>query len=157
MKKNRELSDHRYVLKLKGNQTKEELKFGRILKKCLQENFPELQHCYGKQIPIRHPRGFYILDFYIGAIKLGFEIDGGYHWGDKQLDKDLKRDNFLKSEKSIILRHIPNIAVYNKKLKKELKKDLIKWIMHRKKMAKRIKIQRDAVAHGWIRGGLDFL
>ena len=153
----KDLGSHKWVLQAKRNQTKEELKFGRLLKTCLQENFPELQHCYGKQVPIRHPRGFYILDFYIGQIKLGFEIDGGYHWGSKQLDKDLKRDRFLAAEKSIVLCHIPNSAVINNKARKKLKPKLIKWITNRIKINKRFRIKSVAIKHGWKHGGLNFL
>lgn len=147
----KDLGSHEWVLKLRRNQTKEELKFGRLLKKCLQENFPELQHCYGKQVPIRHDRGFYILDFYIGKLKLGFEIDGGYHWSDKQLDKDLKRDHVLSSEKSIIVHHIPNSAVRNNSSRRKLKPKLIEWIKKRKVTAKRFQIKKAALKHGWRR------
>ena len=115
-----QLTAHEYTLRLKRNQTKEELKFYRILKKCVESNFPELTHGIGKQVPIRHPRGFYVLDFYIGSIKMAFEIDGGYHWKSKQLDKALKRDSFLEYYKNIKVLHLPNSDINNKRYKKRL-------------------------------------
>ena len=145
------LKRHRFVQELKLNQTKEEIKFFHLLQRCLIENFPELQHHIDKQVPIEHSRGFYILDFYIGSLKLCFEIDGGYHWSDKQLDKDLKRDHFLISEKSIIVYHIPNSAVATNKSRRKLKPKLIEWIRRRKITKKRLQIKKAALKHGWRR------
>jgi len=143
------LCSHKYVLHLKRNQTREELKFYRLLKRCILENFPHMQHCVGKQVPISHPRGFYILDFYIGTLRLAFEIDGKYHWNDKQLDKDLKRDSFLKYEKSIIVHHIPNVDLNRSRFKRELRLKVRKWIEDRIKTKKRRQIKKDAIKHGW--------
>ena len=145
----KDLLSHRFVLKLKRNQTPSELKFYKLLKECIAENFPELVGYVGKQVPISHPRGFYILDFYIGRIKIAFEIDGGYHWSDKQLGKDLKRDSFFEYKKNIKMHHIPNNDLKRGKRKKELKEKLIFWIKKRQITAKKVAIKKEAIKHGW--------
>lgn len=130
-------SQHPYVRELRRNQTPAERKFFKLLHQCLLDNFPDLYGGVGKQVLLRHDKGFYILDFYIGKIKLAFEIDGKYHWGDKQLDKDLKRDTFLENSKNIMMVHISNNRVLNKKKKKLLKEELIQLIDARKKQDRR--------------------
>ena len=128
---------HPYRKQLVNNQTKSELKFWRLLQAVLKEHFPHMQHNVMKQATINHPRGFYILDFYIGKLKVAFEIDGGYHWGSKQLDKDLKRDSFLTYEKGIKVYHIPNNDLKYSKRKRALKERLIKILHKRTKIFKR--------------------
>ena len=125
-----DLQQHKYVRELKQNQTKAERKFKRFLLRCLKDNFPTLGFC--TQVPIRHDRGFYILDFYIGRLKMAFEIDGEYHWQSNQLDKDLKRDAFLQKERYIKVYHIPNKDILRGgKRHKALQENLIIWIKNR--------------------------
>ena len=126
----KELSGHEYVIRLKHAQTESELMFFKILQNCLVRHFPLLASHIQKQVPIRHDFGFYIIDFYIGLLRLGFEIDGGYHWQSDQLDKDLKRDTAL-SKRGIRLRHIPNDDVILPERREKLIADLPFWIVER--------------------------
>lgn len=90
------LFDHRFVKENKLNPTMEEVKFLQAFKqtKTYRRLSPEeRQKCF--QYPIPHDKGFYILDFYIDYLLLGFEIDGGYHLN--TIDYDLKRKSFLKT------------------------------------------------------------
>jgi len=105
---------HEYVIKLKHNQTKEEIIFFKILTQVLKSSFPYFVGCVGKQVPVTHRKGFFILDFYIAKIRTAFEIDGGYHWNSEQLDKDLRRDSILEKEKNIIALHFPNSDIFSK-------------------------------------------
>lgn len=135
-------SSHEYVIKLKHNQTPSELRFGRILKQCIEDELPRYVGCIGKQIPFSHEYGFYIVDFYIGALKLGFEIDGGYHWGDKQINKDLKRDEFFLRNKNILLVHIPNSRLDSNRKRKSFKKELIEILKKRAKYCLNLKYKK---------------
>ena len=89
---------------MKQKPTKAELDFNFRLKKVLIK-YPYLKK--ENQKVFKHHYGWYILDVYIGSLRLGFEIDGGYHWNSKQLDRDLKRDSFFDSQ-DIKLIHFPN-------------------------------------------------
>jgi len=142
------LHQHKYVKELKQHQTKAERKFFKLLLRCLRDNFPELPPGAGVQVPIRHSRGFYVLDFYIGCIKLAFEIDGGYHWQNNQLDRDLKRDATLQKEKHIRVYHIPNRdALASGARRKILEQKLIVWIKNRIETREWVKRRKLASKH----------
>lgn len=110
-----------YARRMKNNPTQSELLFYKRLKKVLKEHYPYIRPYV--QHPFSHPRGWYIIDFYLGSIRLGFEIDGGYHWNNKQLDKDLERDSFFDS-KDIKLMHIPNTRIDNQRKRKSIENKL---------------------------------
>lgn len=116
---------HEYVRDNKLNPTKSEKKFKNLMIRILEEKFSlyDLNVLY--QVPIKHHRGFYILDCYIPVLKIVFEIDGGYHYNSDQLDRDLKRDTFLEHEKEFTVYHIANQKLLNSRMKRELKSRLI--------------------------------
>ena len=135
-----DISRHKYRNALKCNQTISEIQFWKILQNCLLKHYPGLANHVMKQAPIKHDKGFYILDFYIGSLRLAFEIDGGYHWQSKQLNKDLKRDTFLTNERRIIVHHIPNSALETGRGRNELHNNLLRWI--EKRIIVRRKLER---------------
>jgi very-short-patch-repair endonuclease len=139
---------HRYRIELLHRQTEAEKYFWKqILQPCLCESFPDHQHAVTKQHAIPHHKGFYIIDFYIGKLKVGFEIDGGYHWKDTQLNKDLHRDEFLRTEHGVCIYHFPNSRVLEEPA--SVKEELIK-ILRQRVAAKRLyKIRKMARYHGW--------
>lgn len=61
----------------------------------------------------QHQIGLYIVDFYCDEAKLVLELDGGIHIEKEQKEKDVIRDEYLKSEGFIVLR-IWNDVVLNK-------------------------------------------
>lgn len=134
------LIQHPYVTELKHAQTKAEIRFFHILQRVIKEFYPDYRDSVQKQVPIRHSKGFFIIDFYIGALQIGFEIDGGYHWQSHQLDQDLRRDEILHKEKHIKLYHFGNDTVLGRP--KEIRERLVyaidkrirtrNWITERK-------------------------
>lgn len=48
--------------------------------------------------------GDYIVDFYCHAAKLVIEVDGGQHYSAEMIDKDRKRDEYLRSYRLKVLR-----------------------------------------------------
>ena len=126
------LINHPYVLKQKKTPTKAERRFLKFLKAIFKEYFPNYHSWIKTQVPLRHNRGFYILDFLIENINLAFEIDGGYHWRDKQIDKDIQRDEYLNSKYSIFVKHIGNRdVVSNGKRKDVLRNDITLLIQNK--------------------------
>jgi very-short-patch-repair endonuclease len=55
---------------------------------------------------------YYILDFIIINKRLVIEIDGGYHYSNKQLIKDKIRDRYLKNN-GFIIKRFKNDEVFN--------------------------------------------
>ena len=49
--------------------------------------------------------GNYIVDFYIASSNLVIELDGSQHYGDKGIETDIKRDEYLKSLGIKVLRY----------------------------------------------------
>jgi len=43
----------------------------------------------------QHPIGPYIADFYCSAAKLVIEVDGAGHTEDRQIERDLRRDEYM--------------------------------------------------------------
>ena len=104
-----------YAFRMRQHPTKEEISFIKRIKKVLKEKYPYLH--IKQQAVFQHPFGYYIVDSYLPQLRLGFEIDGGYHWNSKQLDKDLKRDYFFDSN-DVLLIHIPNSKLNNQRKRK---------------------------------------
>lgn len=52
-----------------------------------------------------------IVDFYLPKRKLCLEVDGGYHFSDKQRKKDYIRDKYLKVDRGFKVLRISNEAV----------------------------------------------
>jgi len=50
--------------------------------------------------------GNYIVDFYCPKTKLIIELDGGQHYGEEGMRKDMKRDAYLKNIGLKILRFL---------------------------------------------------
>lgn len=95
-----------YADKLRKNPTKAEKQFIKILK--------ELQIAFVFQQPISPDnKKFFIMDFYIPAKKVCFEIDGGYHSTEAQIKKDIKRTKLLEKSGIKVVR-IPNDHVFMK-------------------------------------------
>jgi len=73
----------------------------------------------GKKISYKFQKGFYtikgkhkgyhcIVDFYIPALHLAIEIDGGYHLSDKQKRKDTFKDKWLLKRRMVRMLRIKN-------------------------------------------------
>jgi very-short-patch-repair endonuclease len=58
----------------------------------------------GQKFRRQHPIGRFILDFYCHALKLGIEIDGGYHQGFMQKEYDKERTDLLETEEITVIR-----------------------------------------------------
>ena len=61
----------------------------------------------------QHQIGLYIVDFYCDEVKLVLELDGGIHLEKEQKEKDVIRNEYLKSEGFTVLR-VWNNVVLNK-------------------------------------------
>ena len=73
---------------------------------------PEERHLWYdflKTLPITIKRqkviGNYIVDFYCASAKIIIELDGSQHYEDKGIQKDTKRDLFLKNNGYLVLRY----------------------------------------------------
>ncbi len=126
----KDLQAHPYRRELLKNPTEAEKKFRVLLKGVVHEYPDHLQKYvqFATQVAIRHPRGFYIVDFYMGRIWLAFEIDGGYHWQSTQLHRDLARDAVLFNQKRVFVRHIPNDDLLTQRRRKALREKVRHWI-----------------------------
>ena len=58
----------------------------------------------GRKFRRQHSVGFFILDFYCPAEKLGIELDGAHHYTQEGILKDLKKESFLKKHSIRVLR-----------------------------------------------------
>ncbi len=83
------------------------------LAKALRRNMTDaerkLWYQFLKQLPITVNRqkviGNYIVDFYIHAAKLVIELDGDQHGEPEGIDKDARRDDWLRSQGLTVLRY----------------------------------------------------
>ena len=64
----RDLLDHPYVLTQKQNPTPQEIFFKIILGRTSSKAWPKIDIEESFQVPFRHPKGFYIADFYIEVV-----------------------------------------------------------------------------------------
>lgn len=67
--------------------TPAEKRFSEILSNLKIDNY--FQH------PLNIGSSFYILDFYVPRINLGFEIDGKDHYTNQKIEKDLFRESMI--------------------------------------------------------------
>ena len=58
----------------------------------------------GRKFRRQHSVGFFILDFYCPAEKLGIELDGKHHYTREGIRKDLRKELFLKKHSIRVLR-----------------------------------------------------
>jgi len=83
------------------------------LAKALRRNMTDaerkLWYQFLKQLPLTVNRqkviGNYIVDFYIHAAKLVIELDGDQHGEPEGIDKDARRDDWLRSQGLTVLRY----------------------------------------------------
>lgn len=54
------------------------------------------KHLFDIQFYRQKPLGKYIVDFYAPKAKLVIEVDGGQHLDEAHLNKDMKRDGYLR-------------------------------------------------------------
>ncbi|HMB65842.1 MAG TPA: endonuclease domain-containing protein [Patescibacteria group bacterium] len=60
----------------------------------------------------QHGIGNYIVDFYCPELKLAVEIDGATHETEKEVERDYKKEEFLK-EQGVELKRYTNVDVKN--------------------------------------------
>ena len=58
----------------------------------------------GRKFRRQHSVGYFILDFYCPSEKLAIELDGEDHYWKKGIDKDLKKELFLREHSIRVLR-----------------------------------------------------
>jgi very-short-patch-repair endonuclease len=58
----------------------------------------------GRKFRRQHSVGNYILDFYCPSEKLAIELDGEDHYWQESIEKDLKKEMFLKGHSIMVLR-----------------------------------------------------
>lgn len=88
-----------------------------------------------KELPIRHLKTSYMLDFYIEIknFKIDLEIDGQYHNQKSVVEHDLERDNFLKGKGFIVYR-LPWKTKKSRSWKKELKQQVYDFMIFLKNL-----------------------
>lgn len=59
---------------------------------------------FGHKFRQQHPMNIYILDFYCHQLKLGIEVDGGYHLEPEQKARDEERTGIIESFQVKIIR-----------------------------------------------------
>jgi len=101
--KNKQRSLHPRRDRLKKNATAEELKMKELLQDlkiefCFQKGF-----IWGK--------GYCICDFYLPDLRLCIEIDGEYHFNDKQNKIDKYKDKYLTIDRKFTVLRISNAEV----------------------------------------------
>ncbi len=60
----------------------------------------------GRKFRRQHSIGNYILDFYCPDEHLAVELDGDVHFGEKAMDYDERRDDFLKNQGIMVIRFV---------------------------------------------------
>ena len=88
---------------LRHNLTDEEAVLWYYIKKNKLEN---------RKFRRQHSVGNYILDFYCPSERIAIELDGSGHYTDFGIEKDIIRDNYLKSLNIKVIR-ISNVEVNN--------------------------------------------
>lgn len=91
------------------------IQIARVLRKHGTRAEKKLWYEYLNKLPIRVQRqvpiGEYIVDFYCYVAQLVIELDGDQHGMIQNMEKDLVRDEYLKSEGLLVVR-IPNSHVF---------------------------------------------
>ena len=81
----------------------------RVLRKNMTKEERHLWYDFLKKYPVRFYRqkvlGKYIVDFYCANSKLVIELDGSQHFSEKGEEKDITRDEYLKSIGLTVLRY----------------------------------------------------
>lgn len=86
----------KFKIELRANATKAELLFKSNL------DLYEIEYEFQKEIITR--KSFIVADFYIPALRLMVELDGGYHFNKEQKEKDRQKDIEYRSRGFKILR-----------------------------------------------------
>lgn len=105
-------------------QTKSEIEFARLL--------DVLGINYIAQKGFIVGNNFCIVDFYLPSYKTCVEIDGGYHYEESQIKRDLNRDFYLNKQRGFGVLHIDNDSL------KHLKVDVLLTILHSLKTNKNV-------------------
>lgn len=154
------LHSHQYVEGQVKNPTPQEIRFKQFLLSFLRReeywrNSPAYHPVF--QYPIRHPKGFYIIDVFFPKLRMGFEIDGGIHWRSDRVDYDIQRRNYWENEYSIKLYSIPNQIIDSKKLLRKYFKSevppIIECAVNRRKYYLE---QKNKIKKMHIRGKFDY-
>lgn len=84
------------------------------LSQKLRREMTEAEKCFWSRLRGRQLKGFqvyrqriignYIVDFYLPKAKLIIEVDGGQHYTDEGLKKDIDRDLYMESRGLKVLR-----------------------------------------------------
>ena len=81
----------------------------RSLRKNMTKEERHLWYDFLKSLPYMAHRqkvfDKYIVDFYIAAVKLVIELDGSQHYEEKGQQKDVQRDEYLRSQGLTVLRY----------------------------------------------------
>lgn len=120
------LFEHRFVKQLKKRPTEAEMVFKDCLISAPMYNRRLLRSDKKRifQYPIPVSNSFYILDFFIESLSLGFEINGGIHNTTKGIEKDSRRRQQLEDEWGISVVDLDNQYV----LANGRDKSFIKWL-----------------------------
>lgn len=72
--------------------------------KRLWSELKEFKKLYGLHIRRQAPIGPFVVDFVIHEKSIVIEVDGEHHFRPEQMEKDRKRDNWLRSQGYKIIR-----------------------------------------------------
>ena len=97
------------LFKRKDNLIKNATKSELIFKELLDNN----NIYYMFQKGFIQGKNYVIVDFYLPKLKLCIELDGGYHETEKQIKRDLNKDNYLINERKFKVLRIKNEDVLN--------------------------------------------
>ena len=85
------------------------IKNAKILRANMTKHEKHLWYDFLKNLPFTINRqkviGNYIVDFYIASSKIVIELDGSQHYDNHNIEKDIVRDEFLKSAGITVLRY----------------------------------------------------
>ena len=83
--------------------------FAQKLRREMTAEERHLWYDYLKDLPVTVNRqkviGNYIVDFYCASEKIVIELDGSQHYEEKDREKDIIRDNYLRSLGMTVLRY----------------------------------------------------
>ena len=96
--------------------TREPIAFRRALRRNATDAEQRLWHILrnrrlGAKFRRQHPVGPYVLDFYCPRHHLAVELDGGQHFEEEEIDRDLRRDAFLAGRGIRVIR-FTNLEVF---------------------------------------------
>ena len=90
--------------------------FSKDLRKNMTKEEKHLWYDFLKKLPVNFNRqkviGEYIVDFYCSSKNLVIELDGSQHYKEENREKDISRDEYMKSLGIKVLRY-SNLDIHN--------------------------------------------